>query len=216
MTHLMGYDIGKCEITARTDRLTHLFQKTQINIHRLVGRAIKRAGLRRRATATALHRTVEQHQFGRLIRQSAALKLFGPHILRSGKNRADKLLQLLILTVGHIRLLLRSPAAKKLSGIAHHYLKRITARYPGYESRHDHGSDATCSHLAATAPAILDVAALSASRKFHNAVYDYLHLVVSATGISQPWLKQHDLLLDNAQKAIMFSRYLHEWLSHPR
>ena len=101
--NFMGYHIGIGKFTIRTDSGAHLLEEIEIDIHRLVGRAIERACLRGSIATAGIYRTAEKYQFGTLVLAPAlTLKLACPHIFRSGEHLRGKCGKLLVFSRGLI------------------------------------------------------------------------------------------------------------------
>ncbi len=86
VAHFMGYDVGKREIAPGSEISRHILEKRQVDVDRLVGRAVERAYGCVGLTAAARGRSAVEHERRSLILQTILTEYLRPYILRAGHD----------------------------------------------------------------------------------------------------------------------------------
>src|SRR5690242_15262114 len=81
--------VGTGEITRRAKSILQLVEKTQIQIHQAVLRAVERTSRRFGRAAGRLNRIAEQHSPGWLVTAAEQLRPVVLHILHDGVDEVD-------------------------------------------------------------------------------------------------------------------------------
>ena len=103
--------VGLREIAGRAEPARELVEERGVEIELAVGRAVERAGRRRRAAARRLRRAAEQHEPRRLVARAHRLEHGLPDVLGVAENGRDEVLRRILRRVGGARLAAASARA---------------------------------------------------------------------------------------------------------
>ena len=164
---LVGDDVGIGELARRLELLRQHPVEAEVDVDRLVVRAVERAGGGLAGAAGGRRRAVEHHELGRPVLRAALAEDLLPDVLGAGKDHRGEAPALVLHRAAlalDLRLLLGgAPAelARAFHQAEHHH--RVDAEQPAAEQRDDQRADAHAAGAPAGHPhasAIFDVVAL--------------------------------------------------------
>ena len=166
VANLVCNHVGLREVTRGAMAAFQVFEKGKIDIHLLVGRAVKRSHGGTGHAARRLHRAGEQHQIRFLVVTSGLLEDGVPGIFGIGQHHRDKVGQLFLFRCWLIRGL-RDRRPEPLLDLQQHL--RVNAEKIAQRQGNHDGTDATLEGHPPSAPAalVLDIGTSTALPPAH-------------------------------------------------
>ena len=176
VSHLVGNDVGVGKIAVGAYVAFHIGEKREVDIHRLVGRAVERTHRRCSAAAAALHAACEEHQFGRDVFLANLFKFGSPYVFGASQHLACKLSQFVLLSR---RFVCRGRVSAKVEVAAANdveHIAKVAAHQQHHNSHHGNAADAQFAkrkHATAATASVVDVAAFASSCHSHSCQFCY-------------------------------------------